>query len=96
MKKTWIKIKRGLIIDPQHRHKMGECRWLYDYMLDRTNWDTGFIEEWRDPDEAAAMEMPVDTLRKQRKKLDRLGYITCHKGQHGQKIEIHKWTNPRK
>ncbi len=94
-KKTWIKIKRGLILDPKHRMKMGINSWLYQYMLDQTNWDTGQIGEWVDRHAADDMQMPLPTLRKQRKQLEEDGYISCIQKKHHQTITIHNWTNPR-
>lgn len=94
-RKTWIKVKRGLN-QPKHRHKMGECWWLYLHILDRTNWETGAVEEWRDEEEANEVEMPTVTLRRQRRKLEEEGYITCEQKQRGQRIVVHKWTNPRR
>lgn len=94
-KKTWITIKRGLILDPKHRVKMGINSWLYQYMLDKTNWESGQIEEWVDRHAADEMEMPLPTLRKQRKQLEEDGYISCIQNKHSQTITIHNWTNPR-
>jgi len=95
MKKTWIKVKRGLITDPMHRNTLGIRIWLYLYMLDRANWDTGIIYEWRDQPEAADLEIPWKTLRDQRQKLDADGYITCELKGNKQQITIHNYTNPR-
>ena len=94
MKKTWIKIKRGLLT-PEHRNKLGPRLWLYMYMLDRVNWDTGIIYGWKDKDEAEDFEMPWRTLQTQRQQLETDGYITCKSVWQGQDITVHKWTNPR-
>lgn len=93
--KTWIKIKRGLVLDPKHRIKMGESRWLYDFMLDKTDWDSGTILEWVDKYAADEMQMPLATLRKHRYRLEEEGYISCIQKKHNQTITIHNWTNPR-
>jgi len=45
MKKQWISIKRGLIRDPKHRIVMGECVWLFQYMIDIADWNTGKIPD---------------------------------------------------
>ncbi len=94
-KKTWIKVKRGLLTDPRHRRTLGARIWLYLHIIDRANWDKGAVLEWRDVDEADALDMPVRTLREQRKQLQADGYITCNQAQHSQQIVIHKWVNPR-
>ena len=93
--KTWIKIKRGLILDPKHRRKMGESRWLYDYMIDKANWESGQIHEWVDRYAADEMELPLATLRKHRYRLEEEGYISSVQNKHSQTITIHNWTNPR-
>ncbi len=94
-RKTWIKVKRGLLTDPRHRRTLGARIWLYLHIIDRADWDKGAVLEWRDEDEADALEMPVRTLRQQRKQLQEDSYITCNQLQHCQEIIIHKWVNPR-
>ena len=94
-RKTWIKVKRGLL-QPKHRVAVGECIWLYFHILDRANWKTGAVEQWKDEAEADFLEMSIRTLRHQRKKLEKAGYITSEKKQRYQRIIIHKWVDPRK
>lgn len=94
-RKTWIKVKRGLL-QPKHRVVLGECIWLYFHILDRANWETGVVEEWKDEAEADTLEMSIRTLRHQRKKLEKAGYITAEKKQRHQRIIIHRWVDPRK
>ncbi len=94
-KKTWVKIKRGLL-KPKHRMAMANNIWLYMHILDRANWDTGSVLEWIDQYEADELEMPVETLRYQRKKLEEAEYITSIQKKHHQEIIIHNWTDPRK
>ena len=95
MKKTWIKLKRGLL-EPKHRIKMGECIWLYLHIIDRAHWGKGAVLEWKDAAEAELLNMPVRTLRHQRKKLEDEKYIIAEKSQRHQKIIIVNWTNPRR
>ena len=95
MKKLWISIKRGLIRDPKHRVAMGECVWLFQYMIDVADWDTGKIFGWKDEAAADDMQMPIRTLREQRRKLESLDYIVCTQKQYDQEIAITNWTNPR-
>ena len=94
MKRTWITVKRG-ILEPKHRFALGELIWLYIYILDLTNWEAGVIEEWLDRGAAEEMEMPLATLIDQRRKLEQKGYITCQRKQHGIRVIVHNWTNPR-
>jgi hypothetical protein len=95
MKALWITIKRGLIRDPKHRQAMGECVWLFEYMLDIADWDTGIVHDWKDEAAAEDMAMPIRTLREQRRKLEDLNYVTASKKQYTQDIAINNWTNPR-
>ena len=95
MKKTWIKIKRGLL-EPKHRECLGIRIWLYLYILDNTDWEIGQIREWRDKDAADEMEMPMRTLTQQRQKLIDDDYITCEVAGNKQIITIHNYTNPRR
>ena len=94
MKKTWIKIKRGLL-EPKHRDRLGIRIWLYVYILDKVDWETGMIFGWKDKDEAEDMGMQWRTLQKQRQELEELGYITCTRRRYSQDITVHNWTNPR-
>ena len=93
-KRTWITVKRG-ILEPKHRFALGELIWLYMYILDITNWEAGVIEEWSDKGTAEEMDMPVATLVDQRRKLQEKGYVTCERKQHGIRVIVHNWTNPR-
>lgn len=95
MRKYWIFVKCGLSRDPKHRAAMGECVWLYLHILDRADFETGIVFDWKDEDEAKEMGMQVDTLRHQRRKLAELDYITCRQRQHNLEIVIHNWVNPR-
>lgn len=92
--KTWIKIKRGFI-DQKHREKMGVRIWLYLYMLDIVNWETGTIEGWTDQKAADDFGMEFRTLQAQRQQLQADGYISCEQIFQGQRIIVHNWTNPR-
>lgn len=93
-KKTWIKVKRG-ILEPKHREKLGVRIWLYLYMVDQADWETGTIKKWKDKQAAIDMDMPVRTLTTQRQEIEDAGYITCKQGLHCQEVIIHNWTNPR-
>ena len=93
-RKTWIKLKRGLLA-PKHREAIGIRIWLYLFILDRANWEEGAVLTWRDQDAAEELEMPIDTVRQQRRQLEVAGYIrTEHQGDHLRLI-VCKWVNPR-
>lgn len=93
-RKTWIKLKRGLL-DPKHRDRIGIRIWLYLYILDRANWDEGAVLTWRDRDVADDLEMPIDTVRQQRRQLEAAGYLQSeHKRDH-LRLLVCKWVNPR-
>lgn len=94
-KKHWIYVKRGLTESPHHRNQIGNRIWLYLHILDRADWETGIVSDWRDKDEAADMGMQHRTLQQQRQELADLGYITCQQTLHGQNLIVHNWINPR-
>jgi hypothetical protein len=93
-RKTWIKLKRGLL-DPKHRDAMGVRLWVYLHILDRADWEQGAVLVWKDEQEAESIAMPVDTLRDQRMGLQIAGYIRCDRHGDHQRITILKWVNPR-
>ena len=94
MKKTWIKIKRGFL-QPAHRSKMGIRVWLYMFIIDQADWDTGIVYDWTDKNAADELGMPIGTLRQQRQELETLRYINCYQEGNHQKITILKWVDPR-
>ena len=73
-KRTFIKVRRG-ILDGKHRLKLGEAWYLYLFILDSVNWETGTIYEWRDADIAEMLDVYLPTLRNHRKRLEDQGYI---------------------
>ena len=93
-RKTFIKIRRG-ILEPKHRIKLGAAWQLYFYMLDLVNWETGMIFGWKDKDAACDLEMPIATLRDQRRRLEDELYISTTIKKYGLEIKINKWKNPR-
>ena len=93
-KKTWIKVKRG-ILEPKHRRKLGSSWFLYFYMLDKTNLEDGTIHEWRDEAAAEELDIPLITLRGQRRKLEDEQYIQTTQKQYCLEIRVNNWTNPR-
>lgn len=94
-KKHWIYIKRGLSESPKHRDAMGNRIWLFMHIIDRADWETGIVHEWKDKDEAEDMGIPQRTLQQQRQELQELGYISSQSKGHYLRITIHKWINPK-
>jgi hypothetical protein len=94
-KKTWVKLKRGLLIDPKHRMALGNRIWLYLFMLDVADWDTGKVIEWRDKAAADELQMPLSTVRTQRREIEEAGYISVNQKHNRLVITIKKWVNPR-
>lgn len=93
-KKTWIKVKRGLL-EPKHIERLGVRFFLYLYYLDQANWEKGAVLFYRDRDAADELGMPISTVRKQRVRLEEDKYISCLQKKDHQVITIHNWTNPR-
>jgi len=91
---TWIKLRSG-ILEPKHRERLGIRIWLYLYMLDRVDWETGTIEDWRDKDASEELQMPTKTITRQRQEIADAGYITCRQSLHRQVISITNWQDPR-
>jgi hypothetical protein len=94
-KKHWIYIKRGLSEDPKHRERIGQAIWCFLHIIDRADWETGIVTDWRDKDEAMDMGVNHRTLSEWRRALDEGHYITCQQTKHGQRIIIHNWHDPR-
>jgi hypothetical protein len=94
-KKHWITVKRGLSEDPKHRESMGMSIWGFLHMVDRADWETGKVFDWRDKDEAEDMGVNERTLRDWRQRLTDSGYIACSQKQRGIEITIFNWINPR-
>lgn len=94
-KKHWIYIKRGLSEDPKHRERMGNRIWLFLHIIDRADWESGIVHDWKDKQEADDMGISWRTLQRQRQELEDLGYITASQNSNHQEIIIHNWINPR-
>lgn len=75
---------------------MGNRIWLYLYICDIVDWDTGKIDQWTDKAAATELNMPHKTLTRQRQTLETEGYIKCTQKPRGLSIQITKWENPRR
>jgi hypothetical protein len=91
--KTFIKLKRGLL-DPKHRQKIGPRIWLLLYMIDRADWETGKITDWRDKEAAKDLDMKLRTVRDQRQKLESDDYVSSVQSYQVQTITINNWIDP--
>lgn len=65
------------------------------HIIDRADWETGRVYDWKDKDEADDMGINHNTLRDWRQTLDKLNYIHCIQKQYSQEIVIYNWINPR-
>ena len=88
MKKTWIKIKRGLL-EPKHRDRLGIRVWLYLYILGNP--------EWTPRDVAIDLDMAIDLVKRQARELASMGYIEWDESfyKHARKVHIPselRWT----
>lgn len=98
--RTWIKLHNGLTNDPKHRKEMGVRIWLFAWLVDHADWETGIVWEFTDKECAKEMSssevtVSVRTIEDQRQELDKSGYIICHPGDQCQHIRIMRWRNPR-
>lgn len=92
--RTWMKIHNGLN-DPKHRAAIGVRLWLFMHLIDRADWETGIVWHFRDGAAAEELDMPLDTIRRQRHELRDAGYIKSFAGEQCQHIMIMRWRNPR-
>jgi DnaD/phage-associated family protein len=74
---------------------MGMSIWAFIHMIDRADWETGIVHDWKDAEEAADMGRNSRTVRDWRQNLQENGYITAVQKQHSLDLIIHKWINPR-
>jgi len=93
MKKTWIKVKRGLL-DPKHIERLGQAWYLYLYILDQADWEKGIVTNWKDEYAADDLNKPVSLIREHRRSLEGK-YIEKKQNQHDLTIIILNWSNPR-
>jgi len=95
MRKYFIAVKTGLSQDPRHQKRMGNRIWLFLFIVDHVDWETGRIDSWTDEWAASEMDMSKATIKQQRQELQTLGYITCQQLKRWQRITVHNWQNPR-
>ena len=73
---------------------MGPAVWMYLYILDEVTWEDGTIHEWVDESIAYKLEIPLTTVRKQRRKLEDEGYIQTTQKQHCLSVSVVNWHHP--
>jgi hypothetical protein len=93
MRDTFVKLRSGLFT-PKHVNAIGGAIWLFGYLLDHTDWNTGTMYGYTDADASAALGLSINTIRKYRRILEP-GYISVQKRQHSQDVTIVKWENPK-
>ena len=95
--KKWIKIHSGLTNDPKHREAMGVRVWLFMWLVDHADWETGIVVGYTDAAAGAdnELDMPSRTVEGHRQRLEADGYIKCHAGFQCQHIRIMRWRNPK-
>lgn len=94
MRKTWIKLKRG-VLDPKHVRAIGPALWLFGLMIDMADWDAGLVRGWTDKQAAEDLGINAYTATDWRQRLVRYGYIECKQVGRSLDVQIHNWTNPR-
>ena len=93
-KKTFIKLRRG-ILDAKHIDALGAAWYLFIYILDQADWDSGKIIGWKDQYAADELGVSISQIRYHRQHLEKKEYIICDKRQYDQIITINKWKDPR-
>jgi hypothetical protein len=93
--RTWIKVHSGLTSDPKHRKALGKRVWLFLWLIDHADWQTGVVVDYTDAYASGELDMPERTVERQRQELQSLGYIECNQGFQCQHIRVMKWRNPR-
>jgi len=93
--RTWIKIHSGLTNDPTHRERMGIRVWLFMWLVDHAEWDTGVVYNYTDKWAGEEMQVSSRTIERQRQDLEGQDYIFCHAGFQCQHIRIMRWRNPK-
>lgn len=92
-RKTFIKVRVG-ILEPKHIFQIGSAIWLYLYILNRADWKTGKIFDWRDSDAAVDLGVYVQSIRNQRNRLQSGNYISSVQKYHRLEITINNWHDP--
>lgn len=93
--RAWIKIHTGLTNDPEHRGRMGIRVWLFMWLVDHAEWESGVVYNYTDKWAGEEMEMPPRTVERQRQGLECDYYIRCWPSFQCQHIMIMRWRNPK-
>lgn len=91
----YIIIGTGLI-DAKHMANMEMAIYLYLYLQDRKDWDTGIVYGYTDDEAAQVLGKSRKTILEWRKRLIDGKYIECTRKSHGFDIEIKNTFDPRK
>jgi hypothetical protein len=93
-RKTWIKVRRG-ILDSKHTDALGAAWYLFFYILDQADWETGKIIGWKDQFAADELGKTLSLIRYHRQHLQNKEYIICEKRKTDQIITVNRWKDPR-
>ena len=91
--KTFVKIKSG-ILSPKHYEAIGPAIWLFLYLLQHTDWETGTMHGYTDEQAAEELGSKKRTVRSWRMKLQAGNYITWKKKPYSLNIMVSNWDNP--
>jgi hypothetical protein len=91
-KSWWSPVYRGLVADPdaKHRNRMGPALWLYLYLIMYANRQTGVVHRTQ----ATIREETGYSLRSIQnhiRRLKHLGYISCAKKGRNLEFTLTKW-----
>lgn len=93
MKKTFIKVKRG-ILAPKHRVQLGDALFLFLYILDKADWESGEIYDWKDREVADETGISLSAVRRQREHLEEKKYIKVSYHGKSQSVAVNNWNDP--
>jgi hypothetical protein len=83
-------IRDGLV-DPKHYKAMGEAIWLYLYLHRECAAKTGLVKLYKHHEAAAALGITRRGVMLQMDRLERAGYVTVTRGQHGLSVQISRY-----
>lgn len=93
----WIK---GGLLSPEHRKRMGEAVWLYLYLQAIIRFDgpdagsTTADRPYRHTEAADALGVDVRSIKREFVKLERHGYLTARRVNHGLMVTVTKYIPP--
>ena len=92
-KKQFTQLPYEYCHSPRHS-EISECFYLLNCLYGMADYETGVVYGWTDQSAADALGMKKRTIKDQRQKLDRLGYIDCQQRRDYQDITLRDWHVP--